>query len=105
MATSLPPSSQSPAQAPGDEPATRALPALPVGARAEIVDVDASADPGGRLRDLGFLPGTLVRLLRRAPLGDPAVYALRGTRFCLRRAEARAVRVRPLPSEADETAP
>ena len=37
---------------------------------------------------------TRIRVVRRAPLGDPCVYALRGYRLCLRRADARHVLVR-----------
>jgi len=44
-----------------------------------------------RLLDLGLLPGTRVLALRRAPLGDPIEYELRGYRLCLRRSEARRV--------------
>lgn len=47
-----------------------------------------------RLRDLGFLPGTRVCLLRRAPLQDPAVFALRGYQMALRRCESECVMVR-----------
>jgi len=47
-----------------------------------------------RLRDLGLVPGTQVRALRRAPLGDPTEYELRGYRLCLRRTEGARVRVR-----------
>ena len=47
-----------------------------------------------RLLDLGLLPGTPVRALRRAPLGDPGVYELRGYRLCLRRSESDRVQVR-----------
>ena len=86
MASSLPSSVRSsdpPASVADAGEATRPLCELPVGAHALIVRVNAAADPGGRLEELGFLPGTRVQLLRRAPLGDPAVYALRGTRFCL----------------------
>ena len=69
------------------------------GQRALVEAVDADGPLGQRLRDLGFLPGTEVSLLRRAPLGDPAVYALRGTQFCLRRSEAARIRVRPVAAE------
>lgn len=51
-----------------------------------------------RLEDLGFVPGTRVRALRRAPLGDPTLYEVRGTQLCLRRSEALRVRVRLLPA-------
>ena len=61
-----------------------------------VVDsVDDSGPIGRRLLDLGFLPRTPVRVLRRAPLGDPVVFELRGTKLCLRRREASRVRVRP----------
>jgi ferrous iron transport protein A len=41
-----------------------------------------------RLEHVGFLPGTVVRVERRAPLGDPTVYELRGFRLALRRESA-----------------
>jgi len=78
-----------------------ALADLPVGSRAQIESVEAIPGAEGsdgvatRLADLGFLPGTPIRVLRRAPLGDPCVYELRSTRICLRRREALRVRVRP----------
>jgi ferrous iron transport protein A len=46
-----------------------------------------------RLADLGFCPGTVVRVVRRAPLGDPVLYELRGYRIALRRGEAGRIRV------------
>jgi ferrous iron transport protein A len=33
--------------------------------------------------------------VRRAPLGDPVVYELRGYHLCLRRSEATRIRVEP----------
>ena len=44
-----------------------------------------------QLQDLGFVPGAEVALLRRAPWGDPLVIAVEGSRFALRRAEARCI--------------
>lgn len=58
-----------------------------------IVSVDADAAQGRRLLDLGFLPGTTVRLVRRAPLGDPIQFELRGCHLCLRKTEADSIRV------------
>jgi ferrous iron transport protein A len=76
-------------------PAGEAIPlaSLPVGARGRIESVDTSTPAGRRLADLGFLPDTDVRVVRRAPLGDPSVFELRGYRLCIRRAEAARVRV------------
>jgi Fe2+ transport system protein FeoA len=72
------------------------------------VGVVEHVDPGSpvsrRLLDLGFVPGTRVRVLRRAPLGDPTVYELRGTQLCLRRSEAARVWVRPLDAHTAPTA-
>jgi len=72
-----------------------ALSQLAPGARAVVVGVDTGDPIGRRLLDLGFRPGTPVRVMRRAPLGDPTTYELRGSRFCLRRAEAGRVTVAP----------
>jgi ferrous iron transport protein A len=67
---------------------------LAPGRRAVIESLDASGPIGRRLLDLGLLPGTPVRALRKAPLGDPTVFELRGYRLCLRRSESGRVRVR-----------
>ena len=68
---------------------------LPPGTRCVVESIDTSSAIGRRLVELGFAPRTPVEVVRRAPLGDPVVYELRGTRLCLRRTEARRVRVRP----------
>ncbi len=63
-----------------------------------MVEAVADGSPvSARLLDLGFVPGTEVRALRRAPLGDPTLYELRGTQLCLRRSEAERIQVRALP--------
>ncbi len=67
---------------------------LSPGQEATIVTVDDTGPVGRRLLDLGLLPGTHVRALRHAPLGDPGVYELRGYRLCLRRSESERVQVR-----------
>jgi ferrous iron transport protein A len=53
-----------------------------------VSHVDAQDGIGRRLLDLGFIPGTPGRVVRRAPLGDPVAFELRGARICLRRSEA-----------------
>ena len=64
------------------------------GTTVRVVRVEGPEPLRSRLADLGFLPDTAVTFLRRAPLGDPGLYELRGTQLCLRRSEARAIRVR-----------
>ncbi len=46
-----------------------------------------------RLLELGLVPGVSVKLLRRAPMGDPLVIQVRGYDLSLRRAEAALVEV------------
>ncbi|KAA3611618.1 MAG: ferrous iron transport protein A [Planctomycetota bacterium] len=69
---------------------------LPRHARARVLRVQGNGLAADRLRELGFCPGTEVRMERRAPLGDPVVFRLRGTLLCLRRTEARRIAIQPL---------
>lgn len=64
------------------------------GGSAVVVGV-ASSDPAAaqRLIDLGFVPGTPVEMVRRAPLRDPVVYRVAGYEIALRRAQAECIRV------------
>jgi len=67
---------------------------LAVGSEAVIRSVDPGpAGEGRRIQAVGFVPGTRVRVERRAPLGDPTVYEVRSTRLALRRAGAALVEV------------
>lgn len=70
------------------------LASLRPGDRAVVVGVDVPGGVGRRLLDLGFVPGTALQVIRRAPLGDPVAYEIRGSRICLRASEAQKIRVR-----------
>ncbi|OIP26270.1 hypothetical protein AUK22_06975 [bacterium CG2_30_54_10] len=61
------------------------------GQTATISAIDASAPTGRRLLDLGFVPGTPIKALGRAPMGDPATFLVRGYRISLRQAESRLI--------------
>ncbi|MFX3624837.1 MAG: ferrous iron transport protein A [Ectobacillus sp.] len=41
-----------------------------------------------RLLDLGFIPGTTVKVLQRSPLGDPVAYQVNNTTIALRKEES-----------------
>ena len=71
-----------------------ALSELEPGSEAVVVEVEDTGPISRRLLDLGLLPETPVKVLRRAPLGDPSIYELRGYRLCLRKGDAARVRVR-----------
>lgn len=59
-----------------------------------VKSIDDEGPLGRRLLDLGFIPRTRVRMVRRAPLGDPLEFELRGYHLCLRSADAARIRVR-----------
>ncbi|RZO58215.1 MAG: hypothetical protein EVA89_19705 [Sandaracinaceae bacterium] len=66
---------------------------LPVGAEATVVDVACPRGVARRLMEMGLLPGTRVRVVRVAPLGDPIELRLRGYSLSIRRREAAGVRL------------
>lgn len=45
-------------------------------------------DPPGRLLEMGLLPGTVVEVVRRAPMGDPIDLKVRGFHLSIRKHEA-----------------
>ena len=64
------------------------------GQRARLVSPPDGQLIGRRLQDLGFVPGTLLEVVRRAPLGDPVEIEIRGYRLCLRLEQLSDLRVR-----------
>ena len=53
-----------------------------------------------RLVDMGLTPGTAVKLVKIAPMGDPLEVSLRGYELSLRREDAAQIVVEPLTGEA-----
>jgi ferrous iron transport protein A len=74
---------------------TRKLGELPAGARAIVRRVSGEPELLRRLLELGFVPGTTVTLVRRAPMGDPIELRLRGAHFSIRHSEADRIDVDP----------
>ncbi len=70
-----------------------ALTELSVGAKAMVVSVGGDAELRRRLLEMGFCNGVEVTVVRRAPLGDPVEFRLRGYHLSLRRDQARHVNV------------
>jgi ferrous iron transport protein A len=68
---------------------------LAVGSRAQVVSVSGDTGIRRRLLEMGFCNGAVVEVVRRAPLGDPVQYRLRGYHLSLRDEQARCVHVRP----------
>ena len=64
---------------------------IPAGTDIRITGYEAESDYTAQLRRLGLVPGTRVKIIRRAPLGDPLEVRLRGYSLALRPAEAGAL--------------
>jgi Fe2+ transport system protein FeoA/Mn-dependent DtxR family transcriptional regulator len=66
---------------------------LPVGSQARVVEIAGSGKHQRRMLDMGFVPGAEVTTLRKAPLGDPIEYRIKGTAVALRSKDADSILV------------
>lgn len=73
---------------------TRSLGDLAIGETAVISGYTEGA-PARRLLEMGFLPGTAVKAVRKAPLGDPIEYFVMGGRVSMRKVDAVEILVKP----------
>ena len=58
-----------------------------------IAAIKVAGDLGRRIRDMGLVPGTEIKIQGRAPLYDPVALRVRGTTITLRNNEADAIEV------------
>ncbi len=70
------------------------LAVLPAGRFASIERVLGAGPALTRLQELGLVTGTQVRVVRRAPMGEPLELEIRGSRIAMRNEEARCFEVR-----------
>jgi len=61
---------------------------IPLGRQAKVTGVDGPRAFRRRLLEMGLVPGTAVRLVAVAQLGDPLRIEVRGGQWSLRRNEA-----------------
>jgi ferrous iron transport protein A len=61
---------------------------LAVDQTAVVVKITGGGELGRRLREMGLVPGTPIRVVGRAPLKDPVEIKLRGYNLTLRNHEA-----------------
>lgn len=73
---------------------------LGIGERAEIVGYE-SGNPAyrSRLLSMGLTKGTVLKLVKLAPLGDPVELEVRGFNLSLRKEEADMLQIRPIEDE------
>jgi len=72
------------------------LDSLPPGASARLLSVGGERAFRCRLMEMGLLPGTSVRLVRRADAGGVLELEVRGSRLTVRHGEARQLLVQTL---------
>jgi ferrous iron transport protein A len=53
-----------------------------------IIKVKANGELGRRIRDMGLVPGTPIKIQGRAPLKDPVALRVKGFTLTLRNKEA-----------------
>jgi ferrous iron transport protein A len=78
---------------------TTSLAQLPEGRSATIRDIDTSSPTSQRLLDLGFVPGTPIKAIQKAPLGDPTTFQIRGYQVGLRKSEADLINIEVKPDD------
>jgi len=54
----------------------------------KILSLNIQGTMRRRLLDLGFVPGAMIEVVRRSPLGDPIAYRVSGTSVALRKEES-----------------
>ena len=69
---------------------------LTPGSVCQIVSLELSGLLRRRILDLGIVPGTLIRCIRRGPSGDPTAYMVRETLIALKSEDAAQISVRKL---------
>jgi Fe2+ transport system protein FeoA len=76
-------------------PGTCELNRLGIGCRGFVASVSGDPDVRRRLLEMGFCNGACVEMIRRAPLGDPIEFRLRGYHLSLRNDQARFIQILP----------
>jgi ferrous iron transport protein A len=66
---------------------------VPLGRAVTVREVDGARAFRRRLLEMGLVPGTTVRVVTVAPLGDPLRIEVRGGQWSIRRAEAAQIQV------------
>ena len=66
---------------------------LPLGRAATVESVDGPRAFRRRLLEMGLVPGTEVRVVTIAPLGDPLRIEVRGGQWSIRKSEAAQIAV------------
>jgi Fe2+ transport system protein A len=69
---------------------------LIVGTAGRISSVELDGLLRRRVLDLGMVPGTQVKCIRKSPVGDPIAFRVRNTTIALRSDDASLIKVYPM---------
>lgn len=69
---------------------------LAPGEQGRVVRIEAKGPLAERLAAMGITVGITLKVIRRAPLGDPIDFQVRGYHLSLRKGEADLVHVEPV---------
>lgn len=69
---------------------------LEPGSKAKVIQVTGRGSARRRILDMGMVPGAEVEVIRKAPMGDPLEFLVKGYNLSLRKAEAELIVVQPL---------
>ena len=69
------------------------LSSLQPGQRGKVMAIEMPGSRRGRVMEMGFTIGTVIEVVRFAPMGDPMEFKVRGAHISLRKAEAAGIRV------------
>ena len=64
---------------------------LKKGQNAKILRVSGSGPIKRRMMDMGMVPGSEIKLIRKAPFGDPIEFRIKGYSLSLRKEEAETI--------------
>ncbi|MDO4952957.1 MAG: ferrous iron transport protein B [Synergistaceae bacterium] len=73
---------------------------LNIGQSAVIKSVGGEASLRRHILDMGLTPGTVLKLVKKAPMGDPLEFQIRGYELTLRLADAKRIEIAPAENSA-----
>ena len=66
------------------------------GKKARIIRIIGKGSARRRILDMGMVPGAEIEVIKRAPLGDPIEFKIKGYNITLRKKEAEQIIVQEL---------
>lgn len=77
---------------------------IEIGESAKVLEIGGADKERQHLLDMGLIPGTAVKVVKRAPMGDPIEIGLHGYELAIRNANAEMVEVEKVSQDAHEQA-